>query len=124
MLGDSHFFVRMVGSNFWGKFSESPWIFLNKISHSKNCPSFRILKKIQSGGFQGQQVSQNFEPADFQRWFSQVSFHKSKVFFIFYLFWVFFSFLYFPFIFFWVCFLFLFLKWKREIMKQTPIFFQ
>ncbi len=84
------------------------------------------FKKIRLDGFQAQQVSQDFEPLIFKGGSHKLIIINQGFFSFFFLicFWFLFSFLYFPFIFFWVCFFFLFLKWKMEIMKQTPIFFQ
>jgi hypothetical protein len=64
VLGGSHFFVRTIGSCFWGRFWESPWFFFFFF----NFP-FRELPRFSEFNFffwlcdfQGQKVSHNFKP--------------------------------------------------------------
>jgi hypothetical protein len=45
MLGGSHFFVKIVNSNFWGKFYELPRFFKNN-SHYENCLGSLIVFTI------------------------------------------------------------------------------
>jgi hypothetical protein len=116
VLGGSHFFVRIVGSGFWGRFWEPPQFFflLKKIPILRTPQFSEFWKKIQLGGFQGQRFSQNFEPLIFKGSSHKLVLLNQGLFFFLFFFWFLKYFIYLFLGFFFVSFLIIIINDERS----------